>query len=595
MSKLFLGIGLLLMVEVMMFSFAWAMDEQQPGLNDVAKSPGLKVKPSDIAKLIPQRFITDISFTGGLRGKGHLLITFNNSNAFVNFKEGSSQVTVSLLNTVIAKRFLKRMKVKAQGTLVDFIDFKQLASETKVVIKLNTEHFHYTSIQGEKTLKINFTPAPGGGVENRQKKERVKKGERLSLNFKEIEVRSVLQVLSDFTGLNIIATDSVSGAVTLKLNDVPWDQVLPLVLKAKGLAMRQNDNIVLVAPATEINKIEEAELASKKVAAYLEQLQTEFLQINYAKAADIRKILVSGNGMSTAGGNSVENSMLISERGAVVVDERTNTLIVKDVPVKLKEITQLIALLDKAVQQVMVEARIVVADKSFGEEMGVRFGVAGSKSGSTAATVHARTGNMATPTSPNSLLDLGIDAMSAHPVGALGMTLARGADYVLNLELSALENEGRGDIIANPRVMTSDRVKAVIKQGVKKQITVPETANNPASQTFIDVVLELNVTPHITPNGEVIMELLVKKDDNIAGSADFANREIQTTVKVKDGETIVLGGVYEEKSDQNNYRVPYLSSVPFFGNLFKKNVDSSVKKELLVFVTPKIVGSRQIQ
>ncbi len=594
MSKLFLGIGLLLMVEVMMFSSAWAMDEQQPSLNDVAKSPELKVKPSDIAKLIPQRFITDISFTGGLRGKGHLLITFNNSNAFVNFKESSSQVTVSLLNTVIAKRFLKRMKVKAQGTLVDFIDFKQLASETKVVIKLNTEHFHYTSIQGEKTLKINFTPAPGGGVENRQKKERVKKGERLSLNFKEIEVRSVLQVLSDFTGLNIIATDSVSGAVTLKLNDVPWDQVLPLVLKAKGLAMRQNDNIVLVAPATEINKIEEAELATKKVAAYLEQLQTEFLQINYAKAADIRKILVSGNGMSTAGGNSVENSMLISERGAVVVDERTNTLIVKDVPVKLKEITQLIALLDKAVQQVMVEARIVVADKSFGQEMGVRFGVAGSKSGSTAATVHARTGNMATP-SPNSLLDLGIDAMSAHPVGALGMTLARGADYVLNLELSALENEGRGDIIANPRVMTSDRVKAVIKQGVKKQITVPATMNNPASQTFIDVVLELNVTPHITPNGEVIMELLVKKDDNIAGSADFANREIQTTVKVKDGETIVLGGVYEEKSDQNNYRVPYLSNVPFFGNLFKKNVDSSVKKELLVFVTPKIVGSRQIQ
>ena len=447
-------------------------------------------------------------------------------------------------------------------------------------------------MQGEKTLTINFTPVSVSVVGDRRKKERVNKGERLSLNFKAIEVRSVLQVLSDFTGLNIIATDSVSGAVTLKLNDVPWDQVLSLVLKAKGLAMRQNDNIVLVAPAAEIYKIEQDELASKKVAVYLEQLKTEFLQINYAKAVDIRNILVSGVGAATMGANSVKNPMLISERGMVVVDERTNTLIIKDVPAKLKEIAQLVALLDKPVQQVMVEARIVVADKTFAQEMGVKFGVAGAKVAATEATVHARTGSLA---NPSSLLDLGIDAMNMHPVGALGMTLARGADYVLNLELSALENENRGDIIANPRVMTSDRVKAIIRQGVKKQITVPATANNPASQSFVDVVLELNVTPHITPNGEVIMELLIKKDSNIANSQDFANREIQTTVKVKSGETIVLGGVYEEELAKTNYRVPYLASVPFFGHLFKKNVDSEIKKELLVFVTPKIVGSRRIQ
>ncbi|HIG91666.1 MAG TPA: type IV pilus secretin PilQ [Methylococcaceae bacterium] len=581
MSKLFLGIWLLVIVKVTMFSTAWAVNEQRSDLSNVAEFQGAMVKARDIAKLIPQRFITDISFTGGLRGKGRLLITFNNSNAFVNFKESTGQVTVSLLNTVIAKRFLKRMKVKSQGTLVDFIDFKQLVSETKVFIKLNTERFHYTSMQGEKTLTINFTPVSVRAVGGRQKKGRVNKGERLSLNFKEIEVRSVLQVLSDFTGLNIIATDSVSGAVTLKLNDVPWDQVLSLVLKAKGLAMRQNDNIVLVAPAAEINKIEQEELASQKVAAYLEVLKTEFLQINYAKAVDIRDILTSGNGGGAADTDTRQNSMLVSERGTVVVDERTNTLIIKDVPAKLKEIVQLVVLLDKPVQQVMVEARIVVADKTFAQEMGIKFGVTGEKDSSTKATVNA------------SLLDFGVSAV--NPYGALGMTLARGADYVLNLELSALENEGRGDIIANPRVMTSDRVKAVIKQGVKKQITVPASANNPASQRFIDVVLELNVTPHITPNGEVIMELLVKKDNTIVGSQDFANREIRTTVKVKDGETVVLGGVYEEVSNKKNYRVPYLANIPFFGNLFKKNVDSEDKKELLVFVTPKIVGSRRIQ
>jgi len=285
----------------------------------------------------------------------------------------------------------------------------------------------------------------------------------------------------------------------------------------------------------------------------------------------------------------------------VVVDERTNTLIIKDVPAKLKEITRLVVLLDKPVQQVMVEARIVVADKSFAQEMGIKFGVAksGRLHGGTLGLGNPEIGIGGDPVddskTTDTLVGLGIDAMNAHPAGALGMTLARGANYVLNLELSALENEGRGDIIANPRVMTSDRVKAIIKQGVKKQITVPASANNPATQRFIDVVLELNVTPHITPNGEVIMELLVKKDNIIAGSQDFANREISTTVKVKDGETVVLGGVYEEVSNKKNYRVPYLANIPFFGNLFKKNVDSEDKKELLVFVTPKIVGSRRIQ
>ena len=270
------------------------------------------------------------------------------------------------------------MKVKSQGTLVDFVDFKQFATEARVVIKLNTEHFHYSSRQAKKTLAIDFTPVTKRSMGGRQKKDVVHKGERLSLNFKDIEVRAVLQVLSDFTGLNIVATDSVSGAVTLKLNDVPWDQVLSLVLKAKGLAMRQNDNIVLVAPAAEINKIEQDELASQKVASYLEVLKIEFLQINYAKAVDIRDILISGNGGGAADTDTRQDSMLVSERGTVAVDERTNTLIIKDVAAKLKEVVRLVAQLDQPLQQVMVEARIVVADKSFAQEMGIKFGVAKS-------------------------------------------------------------------------------------------------------------------------------------------------------------------------------------------------------------------------
>jgi len=599
MRSFYKGIWLLFIVNVIVPTSVGAVHKLPLEPKRINESKSTTIKAVDIAELIPQRVVTDISFTGGLRGKGRLLITFNNSNAFVNFKEEAGQVTVSLLNTVLTKRFMKRMKVKSQGTLVDFIDFKQLAAEARVVIKLNPERFHYNSRQADKTLAIDFTPVTKRSMGGRQKKEVVNKGERLSLNFKEIEVRAVLQVLSDFTGLNIVATDSVSGAVTLKLNDVPWDQVLSLVLKAKGLAMRQNDNIVLVAPAAEIKKIEQDELASQKVASYLEILKTKFVQINYAKAADIRDILTSGNGGGAA--DARQNTMLVSERGTVVIDERTNTLIIKDLPAKLTEITRLVALLDKPVQQVMVEARIVVADKSFAQEMGIKFGVAksGRLHGGTLGLGNPEIGIGGDPVddskTTNTLVGLGIDAMNAHPAGALGMTLARGANYVLNLELSALENEGRGDIIANPRVMTSDRVKAIIKQGVKKQITVPASANNPATQRFIDVVLELNVTPHITPNGEVIMELLVKKDNIIAGSQDFANREISTTVKVKDGETVVLGGVYEEVSNKKNYRVPYLANIPFFGNLFKKNVDSEDKKELLVFVTPNIVASRRAQ
>ena len=535
MRSFYKGIWLLFIVNVIVPTSVGAVDKLPLEPKRINESKSTTIKAVDIAELIPQRVVTDISFTGGLRGKGRLLITFNNSNAFVNFKEEAGQVTVSLLNTVLTKRFMKRMKVKSQGTLVDFIDFKQLAAEARVVIKLNAERFHYNSRQADKTLAIDFTPVTKRSMGGRQKKEVVNKGERLSLNFKEIEVRAVLQVLSDFTGLNIVATDSVSGAVTLKLNDVPWDQVLSLVLKAKGLAMRQNDNIVLVAPAAEIKKIEQDELASQKVASYLEILKTKFVQINYAKAAEIRDLLTSGNGGGAT--DARQNTMLVSERGTVVIDERTNTLIIQDLPAKLTEITRLVALLDKPVQQVMVEARIVVADKSFAQEMGIKFGVAksGRLHGGTLGLGNPEIGIGGDPVddskTTNALVGLGIDAMNAHPAGALGMTLARGANYVLNLELSALENEGRGDIIANPRVMTSDRVKAIIKQGVKKQITVPASANNPATQRFIDVVLELNVTPHITPNGEVIMELLVKKDSIIAGSQEqISNRRIAITL-----------------------------------------------------------------
>jgi type IV pilus assembly protein PilQ len=493
-----------------------------------------------------------------------------------------------------------------------------------------------------KTYTIEIAKITKAEEEKRRKNKFGFTGERLSLNFQDIEVRSVLQILADFTGLNIVASDSVEGNVSLRLNDVPWDQALDLILKSKGLAKRKTGNVVLVAPSTEITKIEKAELDAKKVVAQLEPLRTEYIQINYAKAEDIQRILMGsdvvksmtqqtqsrsrsgpgggsgGNSFSSGGGSggifsgtnsssnrsrkseSYETQGVLSDRGSSTVDGRTNTIIVKDTAKNLEEIREMVRILDVPVRQVMVEARIVIADKNFAQELGVRFGIAkaanigGGKqfaigagattNGHLVADSNGSTVNV--PAGAGYLVDLGANAINAHPAGALGMTLARAADYVLNLELSALENENRGEILANPRVMTSDRELAFIKQGVQIPFT---TVSQDGTQTeLIDAVLELNVTPQITPDGDVIMELLIKKDaPNAAGGID--KREVETIIRVKDGETIVLGGVYEGSSSKETYKIPFLADIPGIGFLFKKNIESDEKRELLIFVTPKII------
>jgi type IV pilus assembly protein PilQ len=414
---------------------------------------------------------------------------------------------------------------------------------------------------------------------------------------------------------------------------VPWDQALDLILKSKGLAKRKTGNVVLVAPSAEIIKIEEEELAAKKVVEQLEPLRTEYIQINYAKAEDIQALLIgsnvvrpsnlnnfnsnssSGSGSGSrifSGSNSTSSRSgsrqsrasrgLISERGNATVDSRTNTVIVKDTSKQLEQIREMIRLLDVPVRQVMIEARIVIADKNFAQEIGVKFGVAkaaeigsdkvfaiGAGPNTFGELVPDASGSTVTvPDGAGSLVDLGASAIKGHPVGALGMTLARAADYVLNLELSALENENRGEVLANPRVMTSDRERAFIKQGV--QIPFTTVSQDGTNTELIDAVLELNVTPQITPDGNVIMELLIKKDAaNAAGGID--KREVETIVQVGDGETIVLGGVYEGNTAHELFKVPFFADLPGVGFLFKKNIENDERRELLIFVTPKILKS----
>ncbi len=612
----------------------------KPKVVKVSKPSNL-ITPSKISNriatgLLPEQIIKNIDFRRGSNGEGRVVIALSRPNMVVDVKEVGGKVILNFLNTHLPETLTKNYDVSDFATPVHKFDAQQKGSKVALTIFPINGNYDYSSYQSNGVLTVDFIPLTMAEKEALLKQKFPYSGKKLTFNFQDIEVRSVLQILADFTGLNIVASDSVQGNVSLRLNDVPWDQALDLILKSKGLAKRKTGNVVLVAPATEITKIEKAELDAKKVVAQLEPLRTEYIQINYAKAEDIQAILSgsdvvksmtqqtqtrsrSGPGSSSGnsnlssifgGNNSTSNRSrrsertdtqgVLSDRGSSTVDGRTNTIIVKDTARQLEEIRAMVRILDVPVRQVMIEARIVTADKNFARELGVRFGVAkaarvgsdktfaigaGSRAGGTFGNLTDGSVNVSDGAG-NYLVDLGANAINNHPVGALGMTLARAADYVLNLELSALENDNRGEVLANPRVMTSDRELAYIKQGVQIPFT---TVSQDGTQTeLIDAVLELNVTPQITPDGDVIMDLLIKKDAaNTSGGID--KREVETIVRVRDGETIVLGGVYEGDSQKDVYKVPFLAEIPGIGFLFKKNIESERKRELLIFVTPKII------
>ncbi len=610
-------------------------------------TPSVKEHKVDerVSKLLPEQTIKGIDFRRGPNGEGRLLLELSAPNTVVDVKEVGGKVVLNFLNTTLPGHLIKSFDVSDFATPVRKVDAKSRGTGVKIIVTPVDGNYDYSSYQSDGLLTIDFAPLTKSEKEALLKQKFPYSGKKLTFNFQDIEVRSVLQILADFTGLNIIASDSVGGNVTLRLNDVPWDQALELILKSKGLSKRKTGNVVLVAPTSEIIKIEEDELAAQEVEEQLEPLRTEYIQIDYAKAEDIQALLIGSNvlksetesssssnssrrggggGRSSSGifggSNSTSNRSgssqrteikgVLSERGTATVDSRTNTIIVKDTAKQLEEVRKMIRILDVPVRQVMVESRIVIADKNFAQEIGVKFGVA--RAGSIGGSKRFSLGSGAQSGIPvfdiegkkqtgggtfsrgvtgddgvgEYLVDLGAHAINSHPVGALGMTLARGANYVLNLELSALENENRGEVLANPRVMTSDRELAFIKQGVQIPFT---TVSQDGTQTeLIDAVLELNVTPQITPDGDVIMELLIKKDAaNAAGGID--KREIETIVRVKDGETIVLGGVYEGDSATEQFKIPFFGDLPGIGFLFKKNTQGEKQRELLIFVTPKII------
>ncbi|TPQ24501.1 type IV pilus secretin family protein [Methylomonas koyamae] len=597
-------------------------------VNTTVQQAPSAAKNSVISKFLPEQNIRSIDFRRGANGEGRLLLGLSAANTVVDTKQSGGKVVLNFLNTRLPESLVKSFDVSDFATPVQRIEAVPKGDSVNVTITPNNGNYEYSSYQADNLLTVEFRPLTPAEKEAQQKEKFPYVGNKLSLNFQDIEVRSVLQILADFTELNIIAADSVAGNVTLRLNDVPWDQALELILKAKGLAKRQNGNVVMVAPVAEIMKIEQEELDSKKIFEELEPLKTENVQINYAKASEICGVLMgignnsqggqsgaggaSGGGGCGGGGGSVASpaglggagqagglggatSMrLLSPRGTAIVDARTNTLIVKDTAKAMEDVRKMIKLLDVPVRQVLIESRIVIADTSFAQNLGTKFGVA-HKADVNGGTQYGMTGS-GVDTSENSqiLADLG-SALAASSGGALALTLARGADYLLNLEINALQDDGKGELVSNPRVMTSDRVQASIKQGVQIPYQTQSQATGPVTQ-LVDAVLELNVTPQITPSGSVIMQLDIKKDSPGTPLATGGNatvpidtRQLKTKVQVEDGETVVLGGIYESTVQDSYNTVPWVSDLPVIGWMFKKSIKTDNKKELLVFITPKIV------
>ncbi|MFU8787500.1 MAG: type IV pilus secretin PilQ [Methylobacter sp.] len=612
-----------------------------------------------VSALIPAQDISGFDFKRGSKGEGRILVTLANPNTIVNSKKIDGKVVISFLNTRLSTSLAKRLDVSEFATPVKFIDTVSSEQQTTITVSPQNELYDYSVFQSDRLLTVEFRPLTPEEKEAQDRSRTKYVGDRLSLNFQEIDIRSVIAILAEFTGQNVVAGDDVTGTITLKLDDVPWDEALDFIMMTKELGKYESGTVTLISTLDKIKDYKRKQQETEKVVAQLDPLVTEYIKIDYAKAASFRSLLngtdagafgacgVTGTaevaasvgsieekpsiaqtlgnaqvsqqgaggaqggmgGQGMAGGAQAVNDdlRLLSPRGSVVVDARTNTLIVRDTAKRLEDIKKLIRRLDVPVRQVMIEARVVIAIDSFTENLGVKFGAAKSASvgsdkvfgvggaGTRGAISPDSSGNMGT-LNDNLLVDLGVSALTATPPGALGMTLARGADYVLNLELQALQIDGKAEIVSNPRVMTMDRCTAVMMQGIQIPVTMPQTANQPPTVTYRDAVLELNVTPQITPSGSVIMNLLIKKDQEnnqtrnpISGNPGIDKREIKTSVLVENGETVVLGGVYEGDEQSSENKIPFLSDLPGIGFLFTNSSVNNVKKELLIFVTPKII------
>ncbi|MCO5120504.1 MAG: type IV pilus secretin PilQ [Burkholderiaceae bacterium] len=574
--------------------------------------------------------LRDIDFRRGADGAGRVLVELSDSNVGVDIRQQGQTIIVDFQNARLPDNLVRRLDVGDFGTPVRVVRSMQRPEGSRLVIEPNGlwEHNAYQSdnqfvleVKPVKEDPTRLTQGSGDGY----------RGERLSLNFQSVDVRALLQVIADFTNLNIVTSDSVQGSLTLRLKDVPWDQALDIVMQSKGLDMRKNGNVLLIAPQEELAAKEKLDLEARQQIADIEPLRTETFQLNYQKAENLQKLLAS------------ENQRVLSKRGSVVIDQRTNKLFVQDIAARLEDVRKLINQIDIPVRQVLIEARIVEADDRFSRNLGVKLGYndlrstiyrttsitdpvtgaatalnvpvygAGSRVPGGYATV---SGNLSGAADLSSQMGSGLDGLNAVGIGqataidntnfvnlpAAAIGGAAPASFAislfgssltrfLNLEVSALEADQRGKVVSSPRVLTADQGKAIIEQGTELPYQ-ESTSSGATAVTFRKANLKLEVTPQITPEGNVILEVEVNRDAvGIQTSAGFAidTRRVQTQVLVENGGTVVIGGIYEQIERNQTNKVPFLGDLPIIGNAFKNNSRTNDRTELLVFLTPRVV------
>jgi type IV pilus assembly protein PilQ len=570
-------------------------------VSSASSGSAMSMATSRAAAVSGQRSVSNIDFRRGSDGSGRVIVQLTDSKVPADLRQEGGRVIVDFARTTLPEALMQRLDVVDFATPVNTVDALRVADGARLVIAASGD-YEQLAYQSDNVYTIEIKPVVKLPPELQDVKEYT--GERLTLNFQDIETRAVLQLLADTSGQNMVITDTVSGNVTLRLQNVPWDQALDVVMRTKGLDMRREGNVVFIAPAAEIAAREKELLSARQQVQELAPLRTEYLQINYAKASDLAALIKSGAGNS-----------LLSERGSAAIDERTNTLLLQDTSERLADIRRLVSTLDIPVRQVLIEARIVIVNDDYSRELGVRFGAtaAFSHGGSDGGGIVGANGfvteddeyvltrapgdQRGTPgfVQGNPQDRYMVNLPVGNPAGRLALTLLD-SDYLVDLELSAAQAEGRGEIISSPRLITANQREATIEQGV--EIPYQESSSSGATTTsFKKAVLSLKVTPQITPDNRVILDLTVSKDSvgQLVASAtggfvpSIDTREIVTQVLVNDGQTVVLGGILETERRESEQKVPYLGDIPVLGRLFKSTSSTDNKDELLIFVTPRIL------
>ncbi len=592
------------------------LDSESTGAAFAAQSSSVSGSPADTPRFSDaQRGIKNIDFRRGEEGEGRVIIKLSEANIPTDISEEFGKVIVKFIGIKLPDELHQTLDVLDFATPVKSISSSQEKDSVRIEIEPINGNFEHVAYQANNIFTLELKPISQEELEETKKEKFGYTGERLSLNFQDIPVRAVLQLIADFTGLNVVVSDSVDGNLTLRLKNVPWDQALDIILKSKGLSKRESGTVMLIAPSEEIAAQEKIDLEARQSITELAPIRTAFFTINFAKVTELAALFTGDNNSNVnaedIGGGEVSTGML-SPRGRAIVDERTNTLIIKDTDEVISEVRRILKKLDIPIRQVMISSRIVIATDEFTRELGSRFGVTSASTNSdgfgvTTGTFQgadqmtasgldnlANTGvatPFSVPTGANAVDRLNVNlATSGAAAGSLAFSVLTGSSLI-DLEISALQAENAGEVISSPRVITADRHEAHIEQGV--EIPYLSASSSGATQVeFKKAVLSIEVTPQITPDDRVIMDLSVNNDtvgDIFSGIPSIDTREVSTQVLVNNGDTVVLGGIYEQVTRDEVDKVPFLGDIPLIGYFFRHTLESDERRELLIFVTPKIL------